>query len=84
MGDERTLRDPAAAYCILFAGRPLPGRLPSKDGSERLNPPWSLQPFPDLVFRWSQIQSVRPLLRSQIDKNGDMLLPSAKIEFGGH
>ena len=36
-----------------FADRPLPGRLSSKDGSERLNPPWSLQPFPDLVFRFN-------------------------------
>jgi len=30
-----------------FAGRLLPSRLPSKEDSGRLNPPWSLRPFPD-------------------------------------
>jgi hypothetical protein len=30
-----------------FASRLLPSRLPSNEGSGRLNPPWSLRPSPD-------------------------------------
>ena len=51
-----------------FAGRSLPDRLPSKDGSERLNPPWSLSRFLILSFHSIRELRVRPLLRSLTTK----------------
>jgi len=58
-GSSNMLRRPAS----------FPGRLPSKDGSERLNPPWSLSHFPILSFGSIKELSVRPLLRSRKIKN---------------
>ena len=44
---DRWKETPAKGFRPRVSGRLLPSRLPSNEGSGRLNPPWSLQPSPD-------------------------------------